>query len=104
MPQKHLILILARELAGQPGLLVAAHPTYGLDVGASAHTHHLLQQQRQHGAAILLVSEDVEEVIHLADRILVFYAGEIMGCVSAAEANREDLGLMMTGPRRRRRA
>lgn len=90
-------LILARELAGQPGLIVAAHPTYGLDVGATEQTHHLLLQQRERGAAILLVSEDLEEVLRLSDRIMVLYAGEVMGMVAAAAAEPEQLGLLMAG-------
>jgi simple sugar transport system ATP-binding protein len=92
-------LILARELAGEPAVIIAAHPTHGLDVGASAQTHHLLLQQRQRGAGILLVSEDLEELLLLADRILVLCAGAVMGTVSAAEARREQLGLLMAGTR-----
>jgi simple sugar transport system ATP-binding protein len=93
-------LILARELSGQPAVIVAAHPTYGLDVGATEQLHHLLGQQRQRGAAVLLVSEDLEEVMHLSDRIMVLCAGEVMGIVAAADTEREQLGLMMAGARR----
>jgi simple sugar transport system ATP-binding protein len=90
-------LILARELAGQPRVIVAAHPTYGLDVGATARVHHLLRQQRAQGAAIVLVSEDLEEIVQLADRILVLCGGKSMGIVPAATAERDHLGLMMAG-------
>jgi simple sugar transport system ATP-binding protein len=90
-------LMLARELAGQPSVIVAAHPTYGLDVGATARVHHLLRQQRAQGAAIVLVSEDLEEIIQLADRIVVLCGGESMGIVPAATAERHQLGLMMAG-------
>ncbi len=90
-------LILARELAGEPRVVVAAHPTHGLDVGATARTHELLMQQRQQGATVLLVSEDLEEVMRLADRILVLCGGEITGIVPAASATPEQLGLMMAG-------
>jgi simple sugar transport system ATP-binding protein len=90
-------LILARELAGQPSVIVAAHPTYGLDVGATARVHHLLRQQRAQGAAIVLVSEDLEEIIQLADRIMVLCGGESMGIVPAATAERDQLGRMMAG-------
>ena len=90
-------LILARELAGQPRLIVAAHPTYGLDVGATAHVHHLLRQQCAQGAAIVLVSEDLEEIVQLADRIMVLCGGESMGIIPAATAERDQLGLMMAG-------
>jgi simple sugar transport system ATP-binding protein len=93
-------LILARELAGRPAVIVAAHPTYGLDVGATEHVQQLLLQQRQQGAAVLLVSEDLEEVLQLSDRILVLCDGEVMGILAAAEANREQLGLLMAGAQR----
>ena len=90
-------LILARELSGRPKVIVAAHPTYGLDVGATARVQHLLQQQRAQGAAIVLVSEDLDEIMQLADRILVLCGGESMGIVPAAAAQRGQLGLMMAG-------
>ncbi len=90
-------LILAREFAGQPRVVVAAHPTHGLDVGATARTHELLMQQRNQGATVLLVSEDLEEVMRLADRILVLCGGEITGMVPAATATTDQLGLMMAG-------
>lgn len=89
-------LILARELAGEPRLVVAAHPTYGLDVGATALTHDLLLRQRERGAGVLLVSEDLDELLQLADRILVLSQGEVAGIVDAREADREGLGLLMT--------
>ncbi len=90
-------LILAREFAGQPRVVIAAHPTHGLDVGATARTHELLMQQRGQGATVLLVSEDLEEVMRLSDRILVLCDGNITGIVPAAAATTEQLGLMMTG-------
>lgn len=92
-------LILARELAAHPRLIVAAHPTYGLDVGATERTHQLLMAQRQRGTTILLVSEDLEELLQLADRIMVLCAGEIMGTVSAEATSIEQLGLLMAGVR-----
>jgi simple sugar transport system ATP-binding protein len=92
-------LILARELAGKPGLIVAAHPTYGLDVGATQHTHYLLLQQCQQGAAILLVSEDLEEVLWLSDRIMVLCNGAVMDLVTTATTTRQQLGLLMAGVR-----
>ncbi|CAN5483442.1 ABC transporter ATP-binding protein [soil metagenome] len=93
-------LILARELSGEPRLVVAAHPTYGLDVGASELTHRLLAAQRERGAGLLLVSEDLDEILRLCDRIMVLFAGESMGIVSAEAADRERLGLMMAGAAR----
>jgi simple sugar transport system ATP-binding protein len=92
-------LILARELSGEPGLVVAAHPTYGLDVGATELIRQLLLRQRDAGAGVLLVSEDLEEILSLADRIAVMFRGEIMGIVEASEAELGEIGLMMAGTR-----
>jgi len=93
-------LILARETSENPRLVVAAHPTYGLDVGATEHIRLLLLKQRERGVAILLVSEDLEEIMSLSDRIAVMFEGEIMGIVDAEGAKKEDIGLMMTGSKR----
>ena len=90
-------LILARELSGEPALVIAAHPTYGLDVGATEQIRQILLQQRDAGAAVLLVSEDLEEVMELADRIAVVFRGQIMGTAVAGEATLEEIGLMMAG-------
>ena len=90
-------VILARELSGKPGLVVASHPSYGLDVAATELTHDLLRQQRDEGASVLLVSEDLDELLKLADRILVLYQGEAVGVVDAETSDRETLGLMMAG-------
>lgn len=92
-------LVLARELCGCPGLVIAAHPTYGLDVGATEQVRRVLLEQRARGAGILLISEDLDEVLQLSDRILVIYEGEVMGIVNAEEAELEALGLMMAGTR-----
>ncbi len=93
-------LILARELSGRPAVVIAAHPTYGLDVGATEQIRQLLLRQREEGAAVLLVSEDLEEIMALSDRIAVMFRGEIMGIVPAGEATLEELGLMMAGEKR----
>ena len=90
-------LILAREISCEPKLMIAMQPTRGLDVGAIESVQRLLLQQRENGAAILLLSEELEELISLSDRIYVIYEGEIMGEVR--EADPETLGLMMTGTR-----
>jgi len=89
--------IIAREIAARPRLMVAMYPTRGLDVGATEMVHRILLEQRAQGAAILLVSEDVDELLQLADRIAVMYEGRIMGIVPAEEARREEIGLMMAG-------
>jgi simple sugar transport system ATP-binding protein len=70
-----------------------------LDISATEQIHSLLLARREAGAGILLVSEDLDEVLALSDRIAVLYEGRVMGIVSAAEADREHLGLMMTGQR-----
>lgn len=93
-------LILARELSGKPAVVIAAHPTYGLDVGATEQIRQLLLRQREEGAAVLLVSEDLEEIMELSDRIAVMFRGEIMGIVPAGEATLAEIGLMMAGERR----
>jgi simple sugar transport system ATP-binding protein len=90
-------LILAREISSEPALMIAMQPTRGLDVGAIEGVQRLLLAQRENGAAILLVSEELEELRTLSDRIYVIYEGEIMGEVS--EADSETIGLMMTGTR-----
>ncbi|OGO14330.1 MAG: heme ABC transporter ATP-binding protein [Chloroflexi bacterium RBG_13_68_17] len=90
-------VILAREISARPKLMVAMQPTRGLDVGAIEGVQRLLLEQRQAGAAVLLVSEELEELMSLSDRIYVIHRGEIMGEVREAEA--AQLGMMMTGTR-----
>jgi general nucleoside transport system ATP-binding protein len=90
-------LLLARELSLHPTLLVACSPTHGLDVGAVQTTHRLLLEQRQRGCAILLISEDLDELLALADRIAVMYKGRIVGSVRPEEADVGSLGLRMAG-------
>ncbi|MCB9419056.1 MAG: ABC transporter ATP-binding protein [Ardenticatenaceae bacterium] len=92
-------LILARELARQPRVLIAAQPTRGVDIGATEYIHAQLLKQRAEGLATLLISEDLDEVQALSDRIIVLFGGEIMGELSHDEATPEKLGLMMAGER-----
>ena len=93
-------VVLARELSGDPGLIIAAHPTYGLDVGATEQVHQILLSQRDRGAAILLISEDLEEIMSMSDRILVLFQGQVMGIVDAKGAKIGEIGLMMAGEKR----
>jgi ABC-type uncharacterized transport system ATPase subunit len=93
-------LILAREISGHPSLLVAMQPTRGLDVGAIEAIQKILLEQRESGAAILLISEELEELISLSDRIAVICDGELMGVVESADANLTSIGLMMIGSAR----
>jgi simple sugar transport system ATP-binding protein len=81
-------------------VVIAAHPTYGLDVGATEQIRQILLKQREEGAAVLLVSEDLDEIMELSDRIAVMFRGELMGILPAAEATLEAIGLMMAGERR----
>lgn len=89
--------ILAREISVAPRLMVAVHPTRGLDIGATESVRNLLLKQREEGAAILLISEDLDELLTLSDRIAVMYEGRIMGVVDAEEADVGEIGLMMAG-------
>lgn len=90
-------VILAREISSEPKLMIAVQPTRGLDVGAIEGVQHLLLAQRETGAAILLISEELEELLSLSDRIYVIYEGKIMGQV--ADGNIDKIGQMMTGTR-----
>ncbi len=90
-------LILARELWREPPLIIAVHPTYGLDLRAIKHTHTLLMNLRKKGSAILLVSEDLDEVMALGDQIAVMFEGDIIGIVDGRTANREEIGRLMAG-------
>jgi ABC-type uncharacterized transport system ATPase subunit len=93
-------LVLARELSGSPKLIVVSQPTRGLDVAATEYVRNLLIQQRNRGAAILLVDEDLGELITLSDRIAVMYKGEIVGLLQPLQFSSEEIGLLMTGARR----
>ena len=93
-------LILARELARKPRVLIAAQPTRGVDIGATEYIHNQLLQQRAQGLATLLISEDLDEVRALSDRIVVMFGGEIMGIVDNDATTVAELGLMMAGERR----
>jgi len=90
-------MILARETSADPRVIIAMHPTRGLDVGATEATHRVLLMARDQGSGILLISEDLDEILALADRIAVLYEGQIMGIVEADQADIEHIGLMMAG-------
>jgi simple sugar transport system ATP-binding protein len=95
-------VILAREISGEPAFMVAVQPTRGLDVGAIEGVHRLLLVQREAGSGVLLVSEELEELLALSDRIYVIYEGRIMGEIQMGTEEQseeivEKIGLMMTG-------
>lgn len=90
-------LIMARELSRNPSVLIAAQPTRGVDIGSTEYIHRCLIDQRDQCTATLLISEDLDEIRNLSDRIAVMYEGRIIGVVDREEANIEQLGLMMAG-------
>ncbi len=97
-------VVLARELSGQPDLVIASQPTRGLDIGATEYVHHRMVDARNAGAGILLISTELEEVLSLSDRIAVMFEGEIMGIVPGRGANIHEIGEMMAGVRRKETA
>jgi ABC-type uncharacterized transport system ATPase subunit len=92
-------VVLARELSRNPRTIVAAQPTRGLDIGATEYVRKQLLVERNKGAAILLISEDLDEILTLSDRIAVIYEGQIMDIVSCETATPQKLGLLMAGVR-----
>ncbi|MDA8203932.1 MAG: ABC transporter ATP-binding protein [Chloroflexi bacterium] len=90
-------VVVARELAENPKVLVAAEPARGLDVGATEFIHRQLIEQRDHGLAILLISSELDEIFSLSDSIAVIYRGHIVEVVPSAAADRERIGLLMAG-------
>ena len=90
-------MVLAREISRNPRAILAAQPTRGLDIGATEYVRAELLEQRKKGAAILLISEDLDEILSLSDRIAVIYEGRIMAIVPRAHATPEKLGLLMAG-------
>jgi simple sugar transport system ATP-binding protein len=93
-------VLLARVLSRDPRVIVVSQPTRGLDVGATEYVRGEILARRAAGAAILLVSEDLDELLALADRLIVVYEGRIMGELRAADADPEELGLLMAGRER----
>ena len=92
-------VILARTLSQQPNVVIAAQPTRGIDIGATEYVHQKLMEQKTRGAAILLVSEDLDEILILSDRIFVMYGGSIVGefGTSGGEIDLNAISLLMTG-------
>ncbi|MDO4786585.1 MAG: ABC transporter ATP-binding protein [Fretibacterium sp.] len=91
-------LLLGRELSGDPKVVVAMHPTWGLDVAATRYVREQLLKEREQGAAILLISEDLDELMALSDRLAVLFKGKFMGILAdPASVSFEKVGLMMAG-------
>ena len=93
-------VIIAREMGRDPKLLIAAQPTRGVDVGAIEFIHNQVIAQRDAGKAVLLISNELDEVMGLSDRILVMFHGEITGQLMAGEATEDEIGLYMAGAKR----
>jgi len=92
-------VVLAREIERNPKVIIAVNPTYGLDVGAIEFVQEKLMEQRERQAAILLISEELDEVLRLSDRVAVMVKGKIVGLFSKDNFDREKIGLLMTGGR-----
>lgn len=90
-------MVVAREFGRKPALLIAAQPTRGIDVGSIEFIHQQIVAQRDEGAAVLLVSAELDEITALSDRIAVMYKGHVVATVDAASVTREQLGLLMAG-------
>jgi general nucleoside transport system ATP-binding protein len=90
-------VVVAREFSRKPRLLIAAQPTRGIDVGSIEFIHNQIIRQRDEGAAVLLVSAELDEIMALSDRIAVMYKGKIIDVVPGSTATREQLGLLMAG-------
>jgi simple sugar transport system ATP-binding protein len=90
-------VVIAREFSAGAGVLVVAQPTRGVDIGAAEYIHEQLLAERAKGAAILLISEDLDEVMSMSDRIIVLLEGEITGEVPRGGADVGQIGLLMTG-------
>ena len=92
-------VIVAREVAGDPDLLIATQPTRGLDVGAIEFIHRKLIEQRDSGKAVLLYSLELDEIMNLSDRIAVMYEGRIVGILDPRKTDEQEIGLLMSGGR-----
>ncbi len=92
-------VLLGREVSLDPSVIITAYPTRGLDIGASYHIYDVLNEEKKKGVGILYIGEDLDVLMELCDRIMVIHQGEIMDILPAAEATKEQLGLLMLGHR-----
>jgi simple sugar transport system ATP-binding protein len=90
-------LLMGRELISNPDVIIAAQPTRGLDVSAVDSIHNLIIDQRDKGSAILLISEDLDELFKLSDRLIVMYEGKVITEIENELATVENIGLAMAG-------
>ena len=89
--------VVGREILREPGVLVVAQPTWGVDAGAAAVIRQALIDLAGRGAAVLVISQDLDELEEIADRITVIFHGRLSPAIDAAQATRESLGLLMGG-------
>lgn len=89
-------VLVGREIAAAPKVLMTAYPVRGLDINSSYTIYNLLNEQKEKGAAVIFVGEDLDVLLELCDRILVIGSGKITGCVDARTATKEEIGLLMT--------
>ena len=89
-------MLVGREIASSPTVLMAAYPVRGLDINSSYMIYNLLNQQKKNGVAVIFVGEDLDVLIELCDRIIVVNSGRVTGIVDARETTKEELGLLMT--------
>ena len=90
-------VLVGREIAAAPTVLMAAYPVRGLDINSSYLIYHLLNQQKERGTAVLFVGEDLDVLLALCDRLLVMCGGQVSGIVDPREVTKEEVGLLMTG-------
>ena len=90
-------VLVGREIAAGPKVLMAAYPVRGLDINSSYTIYHLLTEQKKNGVAVVFVGEDLDVLLALCDRIMVIAGGKVMGTVDARTAKKEEIGLMMMG-------
>ena len=89
-------VLVGREIAASPSVLMAAYPVRGLDINSSYTIYNLLNKQKEEGVAVIFVGEDLDVLIDLCDRIMVINSGKITGIVDARTAKKEEIGLLMT--------
>ena len=90
-------VLLGREIASDPRILITAYPVRGLDINSSMTIYRMLNEQKQKGVAVLYIGEDLDVLLELCDRIMVLCGGRVTGIVDAQAVTKEQLGLMMTG-------
>ena len=90
-------VLLGREIAMKPKVLVTAYPVRGLDIGASYTVYEMLNTQKEKGVGVLFIGEDLDVLMAISDRLMVIHDGKIMGIVDPTVATKEDIGFMMMG-------